>query len=262
MDRERNRKKRRTYVYDRDWRAVSEAIGYIVIFGLVVSSISLVYVNGVPTLMSSRETTHLSNTEKAYSVFQDNIEDISQGEAPSRGTEIKLRNSAISIDDNSQTRINVTVTPTSGGSYSFDFNLTPVVHEVGDNKVIYSSGGVISQGGADANSTAMKYPPDWKVEKDAVILPMIATSGSGAFAGDASVLVDAEETNTFANSSEADKIEVNITTPRTNAWEKFFEKQPDFTSVSRNGDSTTLTIDPSGSFQSLYFRTEIDLELR
>ncbi|MFB6282501.1 MAG: hypothetical protein ABEK59_01010 [Halobacteria archaeon] len=248
------------YLNSIDIRGVSETIGYIVIFGLVVSTISLVYVNGFPALISSEESVHISNTEKAYTVFQNNMQDISRGFAPSRGTEIRLSNSKVDLDGDSQTKINVTIKSSSGSSFSFVSNSTPVVHTIDNENVIYDSGAIIRDTDTSENSSGMKYPPDWKIEEDTVIVSVVRTTGTGTRAGEDTVLLEAKETGVSSNVSTADNITVKVTSPRANAWESYFRKSSDVASVSRDGSSTVMTVTGT-KIKALYFRTDIKLTI-
>ncbi|MFC7136780.1 hypothetical protein ACFQRB_10335 [Halobaculum litoreum] len=71
-------------------RAQSDAIGFVLVFSLIVLTVGTVYAAGYPALQDLRSDEQLENMERAFEVLDDNVDDMAREGAPSRATEIKL----------------------------------------------------------------------------------------------------------------------------------------------------------------------------
>jgi hypothetical protein len=104
-----------------DHRAVSETLGYILIFGIMISTITAATVFGFGGLEDRQAVEKVTNVERAFDVLADNFGDISRYEESSRATEIRLAGGTIRLADS------VTVTVGQWDSGSFVTNETTTV---------------------------------------------------------------------------------------------------------------------------------------
>ena len=56
-------------------RAVSDVLGYVLIFSLITSSVGVVYVAGYGSLDSLRNAERFNNAERAFDVLDSNLEE-------------------------------------------------------------------------------------------------------------------------------------------------------------------------------------------
>ncbi len=114
--------------------AVSETIGFIYIFAIVILSMSLVYATGYPTLQSSMDTSVFENTEQSFLVLQSNMKMVAYNQAV-KNLKIKLYDSTLSVINSSSIRIeydgNNLLYPTGSIEYT-----------KGENTLSYENGGV------------------------------------------------------------------------------------------------------------------------
>ena len=96
-----------------DHRGASETIGFVLVFSLIVLTVGVVLTVGYTGLQDARDAERVNNAERAFDVLADNIEDITDRGAPSRGTEIRLAEAA--IGPGAPTHINISGFNTSGG---------------------------------------------------------------------------------------------------------------------------------------------------
>lgn len=232
-------------------RAVSEIIGFIIIFGMVVTSIGIVYANAVPQLQESREVENVQNAERAFSILQNNINDVSVRQAPSRSTQIRLQGSTIEILDGSETSINVTV-----NGFSRQYAYSPIVYtNTDDLRIVYENGAVfrsIRDGGS-----GMTYKPNWRINEDVAILPIIRTiGGTASVSGTSTVLIracasncDSRQRNVGTNVTEdPGNVDLNVTveSPRADGWEIYmsgFESDGLADDVGRSGDTVYMEVE-------------------
>ena len=79
----------------RDRRGVSETVGFVLVFSLVLLTVGTVLTVGYAGLQDARDAERVNNAERAFDVLANNIEDITARGAPSRGTEIRLAEASI-----------------------------------------------------------------------------------------------------------------------------------------------------------------------
>lgn len=225
--------------------AVSEIIGFIIIFGIVVTSIGIVYANAVPQLQESREVENVQNAERAFSVLQNNIDDVAVRQAPSRSTQIRLQGSSIDIR-RLDSYINITVHPKSGTPFFMDANYSSIVYtNTNDLRIVYENGAVfrsIRDGGS-----GMTYKPNWRINSREVVLPIIDTRGEGQVSGTSTVLLRAEDAGLAEkNVTQVDEVNITIKSPRADGWEIYmrgFESDGLAADVGRSGDTVYMRVD-------------------
>lgn len=232
-------------------RAVSEVLSYALIFGLILVSIGIVTVGGMGSLNDARTNEHLSNAERAYDVLHDNMADVHSEGAPSRSTEISLGDSQLFFDDNVTMRVETL-------SDTYEREIRPIVFRIdGDRRVVYEAGATIRtarQGGI------VKNEPPFLLTDEAggrIHIPIIqTTSESRASVGSTTVLVRGESTErtVLQRDLRGGVLEnIEIDSPRTDAWDNYFENQDYCSSVTVTGTAVTCDVDPSyGSVQHLY----------
>ena len=205
-------------------RAVSDVIGFVLVFSLVTLIVGTVYISGMGGLEGARSSERLTNAERAFDVLSENMDDVVDTGARSRSTEIKLSNARLGFGDPVSFEVNMTSHP--GTNYTAA--VRPVVFSIGDTDVVYANGAVIR---ADPGGSVMLHEPTM-VSGDRTLLPLIVTRGrSSGIGGSGRVLVrSVEATNDVVRYDDGPyDVEVSVTTPRTRAWERYLEDEFDTT---------------------------------
>lgn len=204
-------------------RAVTDVIGFILVFSLIVASVGLVSVVGFDELQGARDAERIQNAERAFDVLGDNVEDVYRGGAPSRATEIKLAEAGLGFGDT--TEINVTVDDASGTT-SYTRTLTPIVYEAADSRIVYEAGAVIR---TDRVGARMTRDPSLLVSSDATAIQIVRTNPASErnLGGQTTVLVRVTRASTslLNQSSGADvSLEIETTEQRAPAWGRYFNE--------------------------------------
>jgi len=207
-------------------RAVSETLGFVIIFSLVLLTATIASVGGIQSLQESRQFQQVENTERAFEIMATNMEEIHDGGAPSRATEITIAQGSLRFGD--PTTLNVTVEDGSDTS-NRTYDITPIIYEsTSDEELIYAGGAVFRTDG-NGNGLVTQDPP-LKFEDDRVLVSAVATtaSNSGRSVGSTTVLVRAESTETNVSLSDRtgtyDDVWVNVTSERAHLWQDYFER--------------------------------------
>lgn len=218
-----------------DDRAVSDALGFVFVFGIIIVTVGVVYVGGFNSIDNARQYERMNNAERAFEVFADNVEDITQRGAPSRATEIKLDEAALEGGSVQSITVNVTRHDT-GTNDGWRFNRTitteyqPVVYESQtdtSNRMVYALGGTFR---ASSGGTVMSEEPAWILDEDRVIVPVIQTvhEDDKDVVGSKTVLVRTEQSTERVlvdNTTHSSDVYINVTSPRAAAWANYMEAQ-------------------------------------
>lgn len=231
-------------------RAVSDVLGYVLIFSLIAGSVGLVYVTGYSSLDNVRDAERFNNAERAFDVLDSNLEEVVYEGVPSRATEIKLSDASLGFADP------VTVNVSVDGGGSVETTVDPLFFSIGDDRYLTYSNGAIIRGNGSAS--VMRDEPNM-LAGDTTIIPIIDTRArSSGLSGSSRILVRAEssqdEVFNYTGSGPYDYT-VNVTTDRTGAWESYLD--------SRGADSCTVTgstVSCEYTSDSLYVKlTKIDV---
>ncbi len=127
-------------------RAVSDVLGYVFVFSIIVALIGVLYVSGVGSLTGIRQTEQMNNADRGFVALGENFADLQSGRAPRRAGEIRLANGELSIGDASH----VTLTVDSKNSVvgPIQVGQGALVYTLAGETVRYENGAVFrSQGG-------------------------------------------------------------------------------------------------------------------
>jgi hypothetical protein len=204
-----------------DGRAVSEVVGFVLVFTLVIGTVTIVYAGGFGGLDATRDAERVNNAERAFDVMANNFEQLASGDAPNRATEIKLSEASLSTTSNRLTTINASEIDTAAGA-----NPVAIRYDSGDgSQIVYELGAVIR---IDDGNAVMIREPDFLFADDRIVVRYISTRGSGqGVGGSTTVLVRGEKQSSQLLASEQDvtdvKIEMRTHPDRSAVWEAYFE---------------------------------------
>jgi hypothetical protein len=209
-------------------RAVSETLGFVVIFSLVLLTTTVASVGGVQSLQDTRQFQQVENTERAFEILASNMAEIHDGGAPSRATEVTVAQGSLRFGDT--TTLNVTVDDGASTS-NRTYDVTPVVYEsASDHQLVYAGGAVFrTDGDGDDDGVVVRDPP-MKFHDDRVLASAVATTATnpGRSVGSTTVLVRAESTGTNVSLSDRDgtydDVWVNVTSERAHLWQDYLER--------------------------------------
>lgn len=241
-------------------RAVSEVVGFVLVFSLVLITIALVYTSGLGGLNDARDAEQMNNAERAFDVLAYNFEKMVRGEAPHRATEVKLADSTLVMDDNAQIRVK----NESGESVTNMTQHQPIRYEVeSGSQIVYEHGAVIR---VDDGHATMKRNPDILFADDRLVFRYIEAGDFGGrghhVSGDTTVLVRSSVTSSqllYSSSDETVTIELETQAERVDAWQRYFEENGgDCNSPSGEGQ---ITLECEFETESFYLsRTRIQVD--
>lgn len=215
-------------------RAVSEVVGFILVFALVVSTVGVVYAVGFEGLEKSRSAEQVNNAGRAFDVMADNLEDMYGDGAPSRSSELKLRDAELSVGSTDTT---IEVEVQGNGIDEEPVAVHPIRYSSSarDTSFTYEAGAIFRE---DSSGTVMQQEPPFLISQEQTVIQYVATKSGGgtqSMAGSTTLLVRAERTGRHVRVIDYGAPDVTLdmivtTTPkRAPAWERYLEEQLDWT---------------------------------
>ena len=206
-------------------RAVSEVVGFILVFSIVLATITIVYVGGFSGLTETRDAEQMNNAERAFDVFANNVDEMARNQAPTRATEIKLSDARLSTTSHKSVSTNATWFdgPHTAGPVG-------LVYDAGtDTQIVYEHGAVIR---VDPGGAVMLREPDFIFDERYVVIRYIETRGADqTVQGSTTVLVRSERTDVRLLASESTPVSNNVTfrietdEERAEIWKQYLDSE-------------------------------------
>ena len=186
-------------------RAVSEAIGFIIILGIVMSGIGLVTLYGYPVLVKEQSNTDVRNMERAMIVIQNDMKSLCFKNVPYKETTLQVSGGTLEV-------INATsyggfINVTNGTTlFQNNYSVGALVYRSDrGTEVITLENGAVIRRQEDAAGSAMLAEPRWFYDgatKTFVVYIMnITTDEAMARSGVATVRMSLEDVVTSVSSS-------------------------------------------------------------
>ncbi len=240
-------------------RGVSEVVGYVLVFSVVLSSIVLVSVPGVSGLENVRKAEQASNADSAFDVLHNNMAELYAEGAPSRATEMDLADSDLVVAENVTVRVHLY----DGSSWDNDttYGVRPVVQRLGEERTLVYEAGAVFQTSRQSGVVFRDPPVLSRDESVHITIPATHAAATGSLGG-GTVLVRGEVTDRDVPVSDTDgtydTVVYNVTSPRADLWHDHLEAEG--FDCSDPADGTTEC--QRDSFSRLYVSVqEIELSL-
>ena len=152
--------------------AVSESIGYIIMFSLIVTGIGLVTLYGYPELMKNQISADERNMEQNMITLQNDIKLLTYSNIPYRDTSMRISGGSLSVLNSTETGsdlgFKVEWLNSTGGSQSFETKCGEIryVSDAGEAVISFSNGAVLKRYELQTGSF-MIAEPRWFYDEDA-----------------------------------------------------------------------------------------------
>lgn len=250
-------RRERTVVED---DGVSEAVSYVLIFGLIIAGSSLVILQAGPAISNTQDEQIAENSKRAAVLLQERVNEMVRQDAPSREVSVDVQDIRVGVGGMEPARFNITATKTSGSVVDVaDMETDPVYIQKTAGKIdqtaAYENGAVLLGQRDRPETWTMSSRPSWAIrtnsstgEVRSVFLSTVATEGNGAVSGQRSSARIVFETvgRESVTLRDVDEIEISVESPRSGAWEEYFNRVNGGISggsLSKSGDTVTLEID-------------------
>lgn len=208
-----------------DDRGVSDVVGYVLIFSLIVATVGVVTVTGFSTLEDRQDAERVNNVERTFDVFANNMEDVYRGGAPSRATEMRLAGGELRYGEPTE----ITVRRSDDPNINRTARVTPLVYADGDTEIVYEAGAVVR---SDGDGGVMLRRPPLQFGTERTLLPLVRTTRSTESTSvslEDTIRVESARTSidTDVPSGLADPsadLELEIDSERQEVWNRYLEE--------------------------------------
>lgn len=245
-------------------RGVSDLVGFAVIFGVVILSITLIYTVGLTALDDLQHDEAMNNAGRAFDIVAENLADIHQDGAPARSTELQFGGGQVSLTG--QAKIELVARGTAGPGVNISSS-TPITYHSRETAFYYVSGAVIR---SDRGNSVMVLEPPFRFGADRTVISLVKTraagdtdsiggQGTARLAAKRQVIGSPARTGTVRNGTNDVTFNVSVTSPGYRAWGRYFEHE----GLTREEvDAANNTVVYSHTTSELYVRkTTIEVRL-
>ncbi len=151
---------------------VSEAIGFLIIFSLVMIGIGLVTLYGYPILLQQQSTANVRNMERDMIVLQQDIKSLAFKNVPYKETTLQVAGGSLVVYSNATPGVpvpvlSITVTNNSGNSETYEYKCGQLRYESDAlNDVIVLENGAVMTRQKQSEGSAMLSEPRWFIDTD------------------------------------------------------------------------------------------------
>ncbi|MCK9277551.1 MAG: hypothetical protein M0P22_05640 [Methanoculleus sp.] len=216
-------------------KAVSEAIGFILILGIVISGIGLVTLYGYPVLMKEQSNTDVKNMERAMIVIQNDMKSLCFKNVPYKEATLQVSGGTLEVIS-ANAGGNAPKFRIKGTNPDIEFSPGALIYRSDrGTEVITLENGAVMTRQEDATGSAMLAEPRWFCDVDTttdpptktfvVYIMNITADERMAKSGMATVRMSLENTTVHKPTDNAGDVTVTYTKDADNdhsvAWESY-----------------------------------------
>lgn len=156
-----------------DSRGVSEVLGYVFVFAIVISSVGLLYISGVGTVSEVRDAEQINNADRAFIALSANFDDIHRGRAPRRAGEVRLGGGTLRVDESSGVAVDIVA---DGDVVEADIGEGALVYQLDGRAIRYESSAVFN---SERSGSVIRDEPAFRCDATQTIVSTISIETAG-----------------------------------------------------------------------------------
>jgi len=151
--------------------AVSETLGFIIMFGIMLTGITMVTLYGYPALVQQQQYSNIQNMERNMIVIQSDVNSLTYKAVPYKETTMQVSGGVLSVvrpDSNTE------ITIEDGGSLDIEFRPGNLhfLSESGDIRIALENGAVVKK---QYDGSVMLSEPRWFIDATGGTTTMVIT---------------------------------------------------------------------------------------
>lgn len=225
-------------------RGLSEALGFVLVFALVMGTVSTVTVVGLGELREVQDAQRVDNAGAAMEVLADNVDDLVLEGVSRRSTEISLPGGRLAFGDPVTVTVRGEAVENPARNFTYRLTTRPLIYAGDDGEQIAYNAGALFRSGP-AGVTMVEEPPLLR-SPDAATVAIVQTRRGGTSAGlggSSTVLVRAKRAVADlyqVNDTQYD-IAIDVDSPRAEAWARALGDRAGTTCSTPSAGTATCT---------------------
>lgn len=203
-------------------KGVSEVVGYVLTFAIVIAAVTLIYTSGMPMIEQTSETAVLQSMKTSFVSLQSNVKKVALDQSPVRTVKFNLIKGSIGAKKSPDAGwLNVTV---DGTPHNQPFG--NIEYTIGSRKVIYENGAVIESttGGNIIVSDPPIYFTNYSGNKNVFISVINVSGGFSAGGGIAEMHLRHDNTTVIYAHENVTLNSVTIASDYEDAWKRYINE--------------------------------------
>jgi len=204
-------------------KGVSEVVGYLLMFSIIVTIVSVIYASGMPVVEQTKENSAITSMETVFLTLQGNIKKVAVGQSPIRTMKLSLVKGTMSAHENAGT-----LTIDKDGSPPLTISFGNIEYTLGPRKIVYENGAVVehSLGGNIIVSEPLIFFTNYSSDNADVFISVINASGTFSSGGEVAEMQMGpynvtRDTCVYYSSAPANTVTITITSSYAHAWSLF-----------------------------------------
>lgn len=208
---------------NRNDAAVSETVGFILMFSIVILSMSMIYILGYPILQEHIESSVFENAQQSFIVLQSDMKRVAFEQVPVKTMKIKLHSSTISVDNRSSILISYNDSTLHSDNYS-----TGEIEFTKNEKVLTYENGGLWMVQPPSGAIMVSKPPIYTgmINNDNMTtIGVISVQGRRSTGGNGIVSIIMEhDSSDLIKPSEKVDVTVTINSVYSRQWARYLEE--------------------------------------
>ncbi|HML26177.1 DUF7289 family protein [Methanomethylovorans sp.] len=219
---------------NRNDAAVSETVGFILMFSIVILSMSMIYILGYPILQDHIESSVFENAQQSFIVLQSDMKRVAFEQVPVKTMKMKLHSSTLSVDDRSSIVVNYNGTDVRYNTGNIEFIKN-------EDILTYENGGLWMKQ-HPSGSILVSKPPIYTgmINNDNMTtIGVISVHGRRSTSGNgiASINMEHNSSNLIKPSEKVD-VTITIQSAYSKQWARYLDENG-FNIISSNSSSVS-----------------------
>jgi len=235
--------------------AVSEVLGYTLVFGIVILSIGLIYTAGIPALQSTKDATQFKSVEQGFMIMNTDLLKVALDQSPVRTTKLGTAEGGMLAADPAACALSLKIF--EGGNEQFNDTMPmgriEFASEVGS--ITCENGAVITKYGS--GSFMSVEPRMFKSDQDHIMFSLIKVNDSSrsASGGISQITISNPRFNeSLFNTPEVYEnggVKIMVDSEYADSWERFLSSEFGATFSNPSADLTSTGWCDTISFEKL-----------
>ena len=228
-----------------DDRAVSESLGYVIIFGVIVSCIALVLLSGNQIINDTEKQTSFNGMKQSFDVIGSDLRKAAYGGTTVITTSVKVDSGSLYMKDASSSDMRIEVyddTNFDHYKYGKDIGAIGYTSDIYGQSIGIENGAVIeTYGGNGKTGSIMTSQPRifYSAATGTLMIDVINLDGASVSQGGgvARIQTKSEDFSTETFTPSSSNVEIRVKTDNPGAWNDYFTNGPKLTvSTADNAD--------------------------
>lgn len=207
-----------------DERALSNTLGYVILFSIVLLSITLTATFGVGGLTDARDGTIRTNAQQSMQTLGSAADDLRESNTTIRESAFRTSSGTLGYGEKT------TVTVSNSSHKWLNTTFRPIVYRFDGTTMAYEAGAVIESSDGSGNAAMVEEPP-FVLDSNTIILPVTSTEpvAQGEVSGGivtTQLLRESSTLNYTGSGRQNINITIQTTPERAAAWQQTIQSEP------------------------------------